>query len=50
MELENKLIVEFNNILKSEEDYWKLRSRINWLNQRDANTNFFHTTTLNRRR
>jgi len=33
-----------------EEEFWKLKSRINWLNEGDANTKFFHTSTLNRRR
>ncbi|OIS99925.1 hypothetical protein A4A49_60007, partial [Nicotiana attenuata] len=36
--------------LKNEEDFWKMKSRINWLNEGDASTNFFHTSTLNIRR
>lgn len=48
--LNKKLIKEHNYLLKVEEDFWKLRSRVIWLNDGDANTRFFHTTTLNRRR
>lgn len=48
--LEESLIVEYNDILKLEEDYWKLRSRVNWLNDDDANTRFFHIKTTSRRR
>ncbi|KAG5621920.1 hypothetical protein H5410_007138 [Solanum commersonii] len=50
IDLENKLIKDYNETLKNEEDYWKLKSRFNWLNEGDANTKFFHTSTLNRRR
>ncbi|KAH0705372.1 hypothetical protein KY290_010066 [Solanum tuberosum] len=48
--LENELVQEYNYILRVEEEFWKLKSRVNWLNEGDANTRFFHTTTLNRRR
>ncbi|XP_019224694.1 PREDICTED: uncharacterized protein LOC109206328 [Nicotiana attenuata] len=48
--LESELNNELNLILKNEEDFWKLKSRINWLNDGDASTRFFHTSTLNRRR
>lgn len=33
-----------------EDDYWKLRSRIMWLNEGDANTSYFHITTTNIKR
>lgn len=33
-----------------EEDYWKLKLQINWLNHGDANTKFFQTSVLIRRR
>lgn len=48
--LENELITEYNKILKLEEYFWKLKSRLNRLNDGDSNTKFFHTITLNRRR
>lgn len=48
--LEIKLNQEFSCILKQEEDFWKLKSRIQWLNEGDANTRFFHFSTLQRRR
>lgn len=47
--LNEELIKEHNYLLKVEEDFWKLRSRVIWLNDGDANTRFFHTTTLNKR-
>lgn len=48
--LELDLQHEFNDILKIEEDYWKLRSRIMWLNDGDTNTKFFHISATNRKR
>lgn len=50
LSLENTLIAEFNEILKREEEFWKLKFRVQWLNEGDANTKFFHTTTIDRRR
>ncbi|XP_016434006.1 uncharacterized protein LOC107760469 [Nicotiana tabacum] len=50
LNLESNLTNELDSILKNEEDFWKLKSWINWLNERDANNRFFHTSTLNRRR
>lgn len=32
-----------------EEDFWKLKLRILWLNNEDANTKFFHISSLQRR-
>ncbi|XP_075099921.1 uncharacterized protein LOC142176378 [Nicotiana tabacum] len=49
-ELEAKLQQDFSVILRSEEDFWKLKSRVNWLSEGDANTKFFHISILNRRR
>lgn len=33
-----------------EEDYWKLISRVHWLNEGDSNTKFFHITATNKKR
>lgn len=33
-----------------EKDFWKTKSRIDWLSQGDIDTKFFHTATINRRR
>lgn len=48
--LEKDLTIDYNSLLKIEEDYWKIRSRINWLNDGDANTKFYHISVMNRRR
>ncbi|KAK4707209.1 hypothetical protein R3W88_033224 [Solanum pinnatisectum] len=45
--LEHVLMKDFKNILKQDKDFWKFKYSINWLNERDGNTRFFHTTTLN---
>lgn len=50
LELEANLQQEFSVILKSEEDFWKPKSRITWLSEGDANKTFFHISTVNRRR
>lgn len=41
---------QIKNLWKREEMYWRQRSRIKWLNQRDRNMKFFHVTTIDRRR
>lgn len=46
--LENNLIKEYNHLLQIEQESWKQKSRVNCINIGDANTRFFHTTTLNR--
>lgn len=40
----------YNKILRLEEEFWKLKSKVNWISEEDRNTTFFHTTTLNERR
>ncbi|KAM2712281.1 hypothetical protein EV1_032304 [Malus domestica] len=39
-----------DQLREQEELYWLQRSRVNWLRDGDANTAFFHRTTLQRRR
>lgn len=48
--LEVDLSQELNRLLQLEHDLWQLKSRVNWLNNGDANTKFFHISVLNRRR
>lgn len=48
--LEIDLNRDFNHLLTLEEEFWKLKSRISWLNDGNANANFFHLSTLKRRR
>ena len=48
--LENELIKELDVVLNQEEEIWALESRVNWLVQGDRNTNFYHVSTLVRRK
>ncbi|GLU09860.1 hypothetical protein SLE2022_266990 [Rubroshorea leprosula] len=48
--LHKKLTSEYQTILLEEEDLWKMKSRINWLNDGDRNTKFFHLNTISRRK
>lgn len=48
--LEKALQNELNIILNRERQFWATKSRITWLNHGDANTSFFHTSTIKRRR
>lgn len=34
---------------QQQEQYWAMRSRLNWLSWGDKNTKFFHATTIQRR-
>ena len=47
--LESQLIQEYNIVLHQEYLYWRLKSRIMWLNYRDANTKYFHLKTIQQR-
>ena len=49
LRLEKELIIEFNHILKLEEDFWVLKSRTEWQILKDRNTSFFHISTICRR-
>ncbi|CAB4310240.1 unnamed protein product [Prunus armeniaca] len=44
--MENKL----KEALHDEEVYWKLKSRVHWLNEGDKNLKFFHSKMVTRRR
>lgn len=35
---------------KEEKGYWKLKSRVQWLNEGDKSTKYFHAKTMKRRR
>ena len=48
--LENQLQLELETILDQERDLWMLKSRINWMIQRDCNTSFYHVSALARRK
>ena len=37
-------------MLNQEEELWALKSRVNWMIQGDRNTNFYHVSTLIRRK
>lgn len=49
LNLEHQLTTKLSSLLNQEKQFWVLKSRINWLHG-DANTRFFHTSTLKRRR
>lgn len=50
LSLEKELQDHYNTILKNEEVFWMLKSRMTWFSLGDKNTNFFHRTTLIKRR
>ena len=46
--LEHQLTQDYNTVLHQEYLFWRLKSRIMWLNYGDANIKFFHLKTLQR--
>ncbi|GKV17362.1 hypothetical protein SLEP1_g27876 [Rubroshorea leprosula] len=49
IDLEKTLSKEYQDILKYEEDMWFMKSRIQWIQNGDRNTKFFHVSALKRR-
>ena len=49
IQLEKDLMREYASIMQQEEEFWALKSRLNWAALGDRNTSFFHVTTLVRR-
>ena len=47
--LEQQFAQGYNTVLHQEYLYWQLKSRIMWLNYGDANTQYFHLQTIQRR-
>ena len=47
--LKSQLTQEYNIVLHQEYLFWRLKSRITWLNYGDANTKYFHLKTIQRR-
>ncbi|KAK9994753.1 hypothetical protein SO802_024456 [Lithocarpus litseifolius] len=50
VKLEDELLRDMDLVLKQEEELWALKSRVNWMIQGDRNTNFYHVSTLVRRK
>ena len=48
--LEEVLRKEYLGILQQEEEFWSVKSRLNWLIQGDRNTKFFHSSARIRRK
>ena len=48
--LENGLLKELDQMVNQEEELWAMKSRVNWMIQGDRNTNFYHVSTLVRRK
>ncbi|GKV06468.1 hypothetical protein SLEP1_g18364 [Rubroshorea leprosula] len=49
IDLEKSLTKEYQDILKYEEDMWFMKSRVQWIQNGDRNSRFFHVSTLKRR-
>ncbi|KAJ7982509.1 Ribonuclease H [Quillaja saponaria] len=50
LDLKKDLLQEYNDILKQEEVFWFQKSRERWVKLGDRNTQYFHTSTLFRRK
>ncbi|OMO53258.1 reverse transcriptase [Corchorus capsularis] len=50
VDLEKELIKDYNVVLKDEEEFWKMKSRVDWILDGDRNTSFFHLSIIIRRK
>lgn len=50
IELERDLINQYNRILKQEKFFWYQKSRVRWMLSGDRNTQFYHVSTMVKRR
>lgn len=50
VELEQRLRKDYADIQKLEEEFWVMKSRVEWMVNGDHNTSFYHTSTLARRK
>ena len=50
VELEKSLRKDYAKIQKLEEEFWAIKSRVEWMVNGDCNTSFYHTSTLARRK
>lgn len=48
--LEEQFLSEYNVILEQEDTFWAQKSRVQWIQQGERNTRFFHVSTICRRR
>ena len=46
IQLEKNLIEEYNLIMPQKEEFWALKSHLNWAAFGDRNTSFFHVSTI----
>lgn len=50
VEMEQRLRKDYADIQKLEEEFWVMKSRVEWMVNGDRNTSFYHTSTLARRK